>query len=35
MSIYSEINPMPEYRTQFGFKGKGEDIPKVNIPSIA
>ena len=24
MSIYRELDPMPEHRTQFGFKGKRE-----------
>ena len=26
---------MVEYRTEFAFKGKGEDLAKVNMPSIA
>ena len=34
MSIYSELNPEPEHRTQFVFKGKREHIVKVNIPNI-
>ena len=34
MSIYSELNPEPEHRTQFAFKGKREHIVKVNIPNI-
>ena len=35
MSVYRELNPMVEHRTQFAFKGKGEHISKVNMPSIA
>ena len=34
MSIYGELNPEPEHRTQFAFKGKREYIVKVNIPNI-
>ena len=34
MSIYGELNPKPEHRTQFAFKGKREHIVKVNIPNI-
>ena len=34
MSIYGELNPEPEHRTQFAFKGKCEHIVKVNIPNI-
>ena len=34
MSIYGELNPEPEHRTQFAFKGKREHIVKVNIPNI-
>ena len=34
MSIYGELNPEPEHRTQFAFKGKREQIVKVNIPNI-
>ena len=34
MSIYDELNPEPEHRTQFAFKGKREHIVKVNIPNI-
>ena len=34
MSIYGELNPEPEHRTQFAFKGKHEHIVKVNIPNI-
>ena len=35
MSIYGELDPMPEYRTQFALKDKREHIVKVNIPNIA
>ena len=35
MSIYGELDPMIEHRTQFAFKGKREHISKVNMPSIA
>ena len=34
MSIYGELNPEPEHRPQFAFKGKCEHIVKVNIPNI-
>ena len=34
MSIYGELNPETEHRTQFEFKGKREHIVKVNIPNI-
>ena len=34
MSIYEELDPEPEHRTQFAFKGKREHIVKVNIPNI-
>ena len=34
MSICGELNPEPEHRTQFSFKGKREHIVKVNIPNI-
>ena len=34
MSIYGELNPEPEHRTQFAFEGKREHIVKVNIPNI-
>lgn len=33
-SIYGELEPQPEHRTQFAFKGKREHIVKVNIPNI-
>ena len=35
MSVYGEIDPMVELRTQFAFKSKREYISKVNIPTIA
>ena len=35
MSIYGELDPMVEHRTQFAFKGMREHIAKVNIPNIA
>ena len=35
MSIYGELDPMVEHRTQFAFKGKKEHIAKVNMPNIA
>ena len=35
MSVYGELDPMVEHRTQFTFKGKREDIAKVNMPNIA
>ena len=35
MSVYRELDPMIEHRTQFAFKGKREHITKVNIPNIA
>ena len=35
MRIYGELDPMPEHRIQFAFKGKSEHIVKVNIPNIA
>ena len=35
MSVFGELDPMVEHRTQFAFKGKREDISKVNIPNIA
>ena len=34
MSIYGELNPEPEHRTQFAFKDKREHIIKVNISNI-
>ena len=35
MSVYGELDPMTEQRTQFAFKSKREHIAKVNIPNIA
>ena len=35
MSVYGELNPMVEHRTQFAFKSKREHQAKVNIPNIA
>ena len=35
MSVYGELDPMVELRTQFAFKGKREHISKNNIPNIA
>ena len=35
MSVYGELDPMAEHRTQFSFKGKREHIAKVNTPNIA
>ena len=34
MSVYGELDPMVEHRTQFAFKGKREHIAKVNMPNI-
>ena len=34
MSIYGELHPMPEHRTQFVFKGKREHIALVNMPNM-
>ena len=35
MSVYRELDPMVELRTQFAFKGKRKHISKNNIPNIA
>ena len=35
MSVYGELDPMAEHRTQFALKGKREDIAKVDMPNIA
>ena len=35
MSLYGELDPMVEHRTQFAFKDKREHIAKVNMPSMA
>ena len=34
MSVYGELDPMVEHRTQFAFKDKKEHISKVNMPII-
>ena len=31
MSVYEELDPMVEHRTQFAFKGKRDHMAKVNI----
>ena len=35
MSVYRELDPMVEHRTQSAFKGKRKYIVKVNMPNIA
>ena len=35
MSVYGELDPMVEHRTQFAFKGKREHFATVNTPNIA
>ena len=35
MSIYGELDPVIEHRTQLAFKGKREHIVKVNMSNIA
>ena len=35
MSVYRELDPIVEHRTQFAFKGKREHMAKVNMPNIA
>ena len=35
MSVYRELDPMVEHRTQFAFKGKKEHLAKVSMPNIA
>ena len=35
MSIYGELDSMPEHRKQFAFEGKREHIAKVNMPNMA
>ena len=35
MSVFGELDPTVEHRTQFAFKGKKEHIAKVNMPNIA
>ena len=34
MNIYGELDPMPEQRKQFVFKGKREHVAEVNIPNL-
>ena len=34
MSTCGELDPVPEHRTQFAFKGKREHIAKLNMPKI-
>ena len=34
MSVYGELDPMLEHRTQFALKGEREHIAKVNKPNI-
>ena len=34
MRIHEELDPMPEHRTQFVFKCKGEDRAKVDMPKM-
>ena len=34
MSVYRELDPMVEHRTQFAFKSKREHRAKVNMPNI-
>ena len=35
MSVCGELDPMPEHRIQFDFKGKREHIAKVSITNMA
>ena len=35
MSVYGELDPMVEHRTQFAFKGKIEHLAMVSMPTIA
>ena len=35
MSVYGELDPMVEHRTQFAFKGKRQHFATVNTPNIA
>ena len=35
MSVYGELDPMVEHRTQFAFKIKRKHIVKANMPNIA
>ena len=34
MSVYGELDPMVEHRTQYAVKGKREHIAEVNMPNI-
>ena len=33
MSVYGELDPMVEHRTQFAIKDKRKHIAKVNMPN--
>ena len=35
MNVYEELDPVPEHRKKFTFKGKTGHIIKVNVPNIA
>ena len=35
MTVYRELDPMVEHRTQFVFKGKRKHVAKVSMPNIA
>ena len=35
MSVYQELDPMVEHRTQFSFKGQSEHIARVNMSNAA
>ena len=35
MSVYGELDPMIEHKTQFVFKGKRKHIATFNTPNIA
>ena len=35
MSVYKELDPMIEHRTQFAFKGKREPLAAVKTPDTA
>ena len=35
MSLYGDLDPMVEHRTQFAFRDKREHVAKVNMPSMA
>ena len=34
MTVYGELQPMVEHRTEFAFKGKREHMAKDNTPNI-